>query len=368
MPQRFAAARIPVSRYPSPTVVRVGGGARYHRVGFLPGLLTAVGSAASSGLLAKKPSRDAVATAERPQNIATLNDWRAVMGKIPGREIGISTLRSIFMGAIDEGYFPQGKAAWANDAIFGCSRCGETMQGVTKKALAAGVGNPATILDQYWVPAVQKTHGVKWCLPNNAIARQILTDIFDALVFQEKPGAPLYYGQPLNLQPAPVATPAPAAPVSAPTPPAPPSALPPPVTPAPVPPVATVQPVAPVPPPPTAPAPAPAPVTLPATPATPTTAAAPPIVVNVPSTVPPDKTGELIQALLSQGASQQQAFTQAMNSLAAQGVPPTPQVQAAVTEQVQKAASGPSPAMIVGILAATGLTAWAVMKGRKSRR
>lgn len=53
----------------------------------------------------------------------------------------------------------------------------------------------------------------------------------------------------------------------------------------------------------------------------------------------PDMTA-LLQQMMAQGASQQQAFAQAMSTLQAQGVPPTPQVQQAVAQQVQAVSSG----------------------------
>lgn len=100
---------------------------------------------------------------------------------------------------------------------------------------------------------------------------------------------------------------------------------------------------------PDAPTPAPAPVMLPAT------SDAPAITVNLPASVPPDQTPALIQQLLSQGASQQQAMTAALQSLAARGVPPTPQVQAMVSRDTSTPQVASTSYMILALAALFGV-------------
>ena len=53
------------------------------------------------------------------------------------------------------------------------------------------------------------------------------------------------------------------------------------------------------------------------------------------SVVPIDQTGAMIANLLSQGVTQQEAFTAALRSLQSQGVQSTPQVQADVAALVK---------------------------------
>jgi hypothetical protein len=105
--------------------------------------------------------------------------------------------------------------------------------------------------------------------------------------------------------------------------------------------------------------PSPTVTTLPATGNTPA------ITVNVPATVPPDNTAALISQMMAQGASQQQAFAAALQSLAAQGVQPTPQVQQQVANDVAAAANpqqanvmllagGAALVIVIGIIASRG--------------
>ena len=111
------------------------------------------------------------------------------------------------------------------------------------------------------------------------------------------------------------------------------------------------------------PAPVPQPITLPAT------GNAPSTTVNVPATVAPDQTSALIQQLMAQGASQQQAFNAALQSLAAQGVPATPQVQQQVASDVQAASSPQQASTIYLAIGAVALIGFGIlMSGRKKRR
>lgn len=125
-------------------------------------------------------------------------------------------------------------------------------------------------------------------------------------------------------------------------------------------------------------APAPTPAPIPIAPQPPPGMISPPVLVapsptpapmplpipsnpNISSpTVPVDQTAALIAQLMSQGASQQQAFAAAMQSLAAQGVQATPQLQQQVANDVANAtpqqastlwlAGGAAAIILVGVL------------------
>lgn len=110
------------------------------------------------------------------------------------------------------------------------------------------------------------------------------------------------------------------------------------------------------------PTPSPTPVTLPAT------TTSPAITVNVPATVPANDTSGMIQQLIAQGASQQQAFAAALQSLAAQGVQPTPQVQQQVAADVASASS-PQQAGVYWLAGgAAALILIGVIASRRKRR
>lgn len=96
-------------------------------------------------------------------------------------------------------------------------------------------------------------------------------------------------------------------------------------------------------------------------------APAAPLATPLPATVPPDQTASLIQQLMAQGASQQQAFTAALQSLAAQGVAPTPQVQQQVANDVTAASVGGSANTIMAVVGIAALGVFALL-GRKKRR
>lgn len=82
-----------------------------------------------------------------------------------------------------------------------------------------------------------------------------------------------------------------------------------------------------------------------------------------------DNTRALIDALLAQGQSSQSTFAAAMQSLAAQGVQPTPQIQQAVAEEVKTKSQPaiPIPWLIGGGAAVLGLGAVAIALIRRRR-
>lgn len=108
--------------------------------------------------------------------------------------------------------------------------------------------------------------------------------------------------------------------------------------------------------------------TPPVTTTLPAVGTSPPITVNVPANVPAADTSGLIQQLIAQGASQQQAFAAALQSLAAQGVQATPQVQQQVANDVANA-SQPQQASVLllagGVVLVIGL---GIFMSRRKRR
>lgn len=257
------------------------------------------------------------------QNNATglLQEYQGLMGTIPGRAFGVDTMEKLIEAAGQAGLWPNVKK-WSNGVVHqviatGCKGCTPpTMQDWVRQNAN---GNPLQLVDA-WTNLVNSTWGSKWLVASGPVQRQILIDMIDALLAQANPSAPLYYGQA-----------APDAPAAAPaaTAPAPSTAV--------------------------TPAPPPAVLPAPSTPAPPLTSGAPSSTVPAPTTpqpIPPvvaDNTRQMIDALLQQGATQSQAFAAAMQSLAASGVPPTPQIQQAVAEEVKaKSTELPWPWIIGG--------------------
>lgn len=119
------------------------------------------------------------------------------------------------------------------------------------------------------------------------------------------------------------------------------------------------------------PAPAPAPVITPqpapvaqtfqpVAPAVMPAIASPDVTVNLPASVSPDQTPLLIQQLLNRGATQQQAMTAALKSLAARGVPATPAVQSRVASDVRASAlqiNSPAGMILIAVVV-LGFTWW----------
>jgi len=239
----------------------------------------------------------------------------------------LDALKQQVQAGLNAGIWPGAKKNFSIDgALFGgCKGCkGATLDSIVQTAVKGGEQNPDRILSA-WVAAVNATWGVKWLVPANAQAREILLGLINYFIAKYAP------------PPAPVV--APIAPI-APT-------------------VTTVVPTA------STPVIAPS-VTTPApVPVVGTTPAGSPVVAV-------DQTGNLISALIAQGQSQQQAFAQAMASLAANGVQPTQQVQAQVAQDVQQAsatqAGGASGWMQYAALAAAGVGALFLLAHPSKRR
>jgi hypothetical protein len=251
-------------------------------------------------------------------------DYAAIMGRKAGRDIGLDALKQEVQNALNAGQWPGAKPNFSIDGalVGGCKGCrGAVLDDIVRTAVAGGEVNPVKILDA-WVVAVNKTWGVKWMVPSNATTRQILIDLIDYYIAKYNPNAPYTYGAPVQIPtptliaPMPIQTTGQSPTVNFPI------KLDPSLSTQPT----SVQPTA----------------------------------TQIPATVPVDKTGDLIQALIAQGASQQQAFTAALQSLASQGVQPTQAVQqqvAADVAQATTAGTGNSKSLwIAGGLAVLAVT------------
>lgn len=283
--------------------------------------------------------------AQRLQGLAQANDaggllqeYQGLMGTIPGRAFGVDTMERLIDAAGQAGLWPnvkKWKGGVVHEAVItGCKGCTPpTMIDWTRQNAN---GNPLQLVDA-WTNHVNSSWGSKWLVASGPVQRQILIDMIDALLSQVNPSAPLYYGQ--------AAPDAPATP----------------------PPTSTA------PPPSTAPTPAPPAAVLPA----PSTPPPPALTTGGPSStipttalpqpIPPvvaDNTRQMIDALLAQGATQSQAFAAALQSLAASGIAPTPQIQAAVAEEVKASSPMPWP-WIIGGGAAAGLLALTLFLTRR---
>lgn len=258
-----------------------------------------------------------------------MQEYQGLMGTVPGRALGVDAMEKVAAAAGQQGLWPnvkKWKDAVVHEAVItGCKGC--TPPTMIDWVKQNANGNPLQLVDA-WTNLVNSTWGSKWFVASGPVQRQILIDMIDALIGQVNPSAPLYYAQPA------AAAPPPPAPVPVPPPP--------PVAVAPPPSIVT-------------PTPTPTPITLPA----PTTTPPPALTTTGPSStvpgtaaIPPtvaDNTRSVIDALLQQGATQAQAFSAAMQSLAASGVQPTPQIQQAVAEEVKsKSADVPWPWIIGG--------------------
>lgn len=318
------------------------------------------------------------ASSGNTQDLVT--QYQDVAGKIPGRVLGLPMINQIWAALVSG----RAKAADAGYVINSCAKCtAGTVKDQTAKALSQGITDPAQILDQLLIPEMQRSNKKgTWTIPTNDLERQILIDAIDATAAQSNPNFPLTYGQAAPDQPAtPVPAPSPVNPVVTPmpapnvTPPA--GAafvnLPPGVT-------VSNTPVR------TLPNGTPlyqgsdgqlwaknnsgwfvvqrAPTTLP-----PSTSRPSSTPTSLPATVPPDQTNALIQQLIAQGASRDQAMQAALQSLAAQGVQATPQVQQQVASDVA-AASQPQQAstlyLALGTAAMIGVGI--LMSRRKEKR
>jgi len=265
-----------------------------------------------------------------------------------GAFVGLMRLgKNTFPPRSKGGYGPNDDARFLDDMaakIAAAVRAGQVTAADDAKSVFAKVVGP-------WISQWGTEPNAQWRTWEN----QIVTDLIDAYLYDQPIVATSYtqqrWAQPRlsdvvkSMQPAPASSPTPPAAAPAPTP------QPVPVVPAP----AVTLPAAAV---------TPAPVALTtAAPAT-SSSSTPAPVANLSPAVA-DNTRTLIDALLAQGASTQQTFTSAMQSLAAQGVQPTPQLQQAVASEVTSAAS---PALPSWVLPAAGVTALGLLAFALSNR
>lgn len=289
----------------------------------VPVIGTAVGAvvgAIAGALFSKKKDPN---QAEKNALSGQLDEYLHVQGSIPGRAFNLTTLKQLIDAAGYRGMWPNVKK-WSGDAITGaiegCRGCTPpTIRQFVKDQVAAGDIDPMSLASKF-TDIVNRTWGSKWFVQSaGATQRQLMIDLMDYFIAENKPDAPLFYAPGWTVA---AQTPPPPPPVAAPTP-----------VPVPV--------ITPTPAPIAAPVPLPAPAPLPVQP--PTTVAPPNAVVTPTPTQPQIDVGALVKSLMDQGASQQQAFLAAMQNLQSQGVPPTPQVQQAVADQVKTAGVGNLP-------------------------
>lgn len=257
------------------------------------------------------------------------SDYLTVAGTVPGRAIGIERLRDIWKGAGHMGHFPgwQGREQYIDGAVNGWPTtlkdwqathtvsAPQSMQQTTPprmvsmragagRAMLAGLGDysePLTaksLVDEAWWP------GNAWAKGTDAAGMQVIYDSADAFLASIDPSIPPYIPS----------APAPQQAVSGP-----------------------VQQVA-------VPVAAPAPVITPTPSVVPTQSPPTPqptAVVPVPATPAggPDISA-LINQLMNQGMSGQQAYGSAMSSLQAAGVQPTDGMQQQAAQAVQQAGVG----------------------------
>lgn len=146
--------------------------------------------------------------------------WASMGGQVPGRQIGLTSMREIWKGAAHEGHFPkwQGQEQRIDYAIDGCNKCDpNTFTVLWPKAQQAGVRDAKTFIDQYFIPA-NASMGDHWAVPTDPIGYQVLYDTADAYLSQKAPGSPAYVASPSSPTPAPVQQqPATTMPVTTPT-------------------------------------------------------------------------------------------------------------------------------------------------------
>lgn len=330
---------------------------------FIPGVGTAVGAvvgAIAGALFSKKKDPNA---AEKEALKGQLDEYVRVQGSVPGRAFTLTVLKQLIDGAGYRGMWPNIKK-WSGDAIAGaidgCKGCTPpTIRQFVKDQVAAGDIDPISLASKF-TEHVNRTWGSKWFVQTaGATQRQLMIDLMDYFVAENKPDAPLFYAPGWTVAanaPAPTPTPAPT-PVPTPTG------------------ASSSEPGAPY----VAtgkmqdglpiyqgpdkslytwnpntkqlvliysPTSTTAPKPLPVQP--PRTDLAPAIVLPTPSQ-PQVDVSALVSSLMQSGANQQQAFLAAMQNLQAQGVQTTPQVQQAVADQVQASGS------------ATAIPTWALI-------
>lgn len=335
-----------------------------------------------AGLFMGKHYFDVAAmNADEDKEVQAWNQYTQIQGHVAGRALGLQTMASIWNGAVHSGLFPGNDAPKSGDLCFhnGCGKypgdarwVTATIQGcpghncfpdALTQFKAQQAGKPANVpdavyfIDSIFLPLFEQTARIKWisdAANGNTQVHQLLYDAADAYLAQYGSNTVPYVEYPqaqVSTETVAGAEGSPSGPVQAP----------------PAPAAAAVQPAAV---PYLSPAVASSAAAVPAAAGTPinvtgTTASGTPV-------VPADQTNALIQSMLAQGQTQQQAFQAAMESLQANGVNTSaPQVQQQVAGAVAAAAPASTSSLMSGstgmILIALGLGG-AILLGLKERK
>lgn len=336
-----------------------------------------VGAIAGYLLSAKHYFNVGNSNAQCQQLMQAWHNYTSIQGHVAGRALGWSTMQQLVHAAVGAGLFPgnnmhlsfhegtlqcAGHGDWVDDFLGvnlqggAVNNCGAhncmadalAKYNQSRASVPAGTPDAVFFVDSILLPMNQSA-AIPWVYQGaqNPEVHQLLYDAADAYLAQNASGTTPYVQYPqaqtgtptAGAEAAPTATPIPAA--------------------AP----ATVPYVSPTPAP-TAPAGAVAATPSAALTVTGTTASGTPV-------VPTDQTNALIQSMLAQGASQQQALQSALMSLQANGVAATPQVQQQVAGAVAAAAPVSAASVLSGsnglIIIALGVGA-AVFFGLRGRR
>lgn len=300
----------------------------------LPGIGTAIGAVVGAVAGALFRSKKDPNAAEKEALKGNLDKYMQVQGQIPGRAMDLLGIKQLIDGAGYRGMWPNVKK-WSGDAITGaidgCKGCTPpTIRQFVADQVKGGDIDPFSLANKF-TDIVNKTWGSKWFVASaGATQRQLMVDLMDFFIAQNKPDAPLFYAPDWTVA---ANTPPPAAAIPAPTP---------------------------------APTPIPTPTPTPSVTPTPTPIQTPGVPLpSIPQIQPSLDVSALVQQLMAKGATDQQAYLAALQQLQSQGVAATPQVQQAVASQVSAAGTGaglPDWAKTAGIVAGVALLAFALAR------
>lgn len=150
------------------------------------GLLSIGGS-----LFGKDKEKEAQNAAWRERARSLFDEYLPMMGKVPGRALGVSNIELIWEGAVQTGAWGAGKDTWVKDA----NRLHADSIANVIPSMLSQTDDPRKLVD-LWAAYVEQRAKDPWAVPRNPTARQIAIDAIDAIVARHKPNAPLYYGRP----------------------------------------------------------------------------------------------------------------------------------------------------------------------------
>lgn len=337
-----------------------------------------VGAIAGYLLGAKHYFNVGQSNAQCQQLLQAWQQYRQIQGHVAGRALGWQTMQQLFHAAVGAGLFPgndmhlkfhegtlqcAGHGDWVDDFL-GTDLAGKAVNNCgahncmadalarfqqQRAQVPRGTADAVYFVDALVLP-MNATAQIPWIYNGgqDPVVHQLMYDLADAYLAQHVGGTTPYVQFPA----AQTGTPTAGAVGVAPAPPAP-------SAPAAVPYVSPSSPSSPS-------SPRIIPTVDPGYGVPPTTY---PATDQLPAVVPPEQTNSLISAMLAQGASAQQAYTQALQSLAANGVnTQAPAVQQQVAGAVQAAAAGTGVSSPAWWIAGAGLLAVAVVMGVKDRR